>query len=78
MLTHQDSERHCLLDGKAEFQGRSKVVAAFGRKPLNFRITSGLEATLEQPWQSFVPAVFFEGLFFGGAGLILRLDHIQF
>jgi hypothetical protein len=30
-------------------QGRSKVVAAFGRKPLNFRITSSLEATLEQP-----------------------------
>jgi hypothetical protein len=34
----------------AGVQGRSKVVAAFGRKPLNFRITSGLEATLEQPW----------------------------
>jgi hypothetical protein len=31
-------------------QGRSKVVAAFGRKPLNFRIPSGLAATLEQPW----------------------------
>jgi hypothetical protein len=30
-------------------QGRSKVVAAFGRKPLNFRIPSGLAATLEQP-----------------------------
>jgi hypothetical protein len=29
--------------------GRSKVVAAFGRKPLNFRIPSGLAATLEQP-----------------------------
>jgi hypothetical protein len=34
-------------------QGRSKVVAAFGRKPLNFRITSSLEATLEQPWTEF-------------------------
>jgi hypothetical protein len=31
--------------------GRSKVVAAFGRKPLNFRIPSGLAATLEQPWR---------------------------
>ena len=30
-------------------QGPSKVVAAFGRKPLNFRIPSGLAATLEQP-----------------------------
>ena len=30
-------------------QGHSKVVAAFGRKPLNFRIPSGLAATLEQP-----------------------------
>ena len=31
-------------------QGRSKVVAAFGRKPLNFPIPSGLAATLEQPY----------------------------
>jgi hypothetical protein len=38
-------------------QGRSKVVAAFGRKPLNFRITSGLEATLEQPWNGNPPAI---------------------
>jgi hypothetical protein len=38
------------LDG---MQGRSKVVAAFGRKPLNFRITSGLEVTLEQPWMGW-------------------------
>jgi hypothetical protein len=30
-------------------QGRSKIVAAFGRKPLNFRIPSDLAATLEQP-----------------------------
>jgi hypothetical protein len=30
-------------------QGRSKVVAAFGRKPLNFRIPSGSAATSEQP-----------------------------
>jgi hypothetical protein len=42
----------------SEIQGRSKVVAAFGRKPLNFRITSGLEATLEQPWPKS-PAVRF-------------------
>jgi hypothetical protein len=32
-----------------QYQGRSKAVAAFGRKPLNFRIPSGLAAPLEQP-----------------------------
>jgi hypothetical protein len=30
----------------AKTRSRFKVVAAFGRKPLNFRITSALEATL--------------------------------
>jgi len=30
-------------------QGRSNVVAAFGRKPLNFRIPGGLAATSELP-----------------------------
>jgi hypothetical protein len=37
-------------------QGRSKVVPAFGRKPLNFRIPSGLAATLEQRWAAEGPA----------------------
>ena len=36
----------------APTEGRAalKSYPAFGRKPLNFRIPSGLAATLEQPW----------------------------
>jgi hypothetical protein len=45
----QTASRQRGLQRPQQGQGRSKVVAAFGRKPLNFRITSGLEATLEQP-----------------------------
>jgi hypothetical protein len=39
-------------EGNETGQGRSKVVAAFGRKPLNFRLPSGLAATSEQPGQA--------------------------
>jgi len=50
MLNYHPSDIKRNMEMEVADQGRSKVVAAFGRKPLNFRIPNDLAATLEQPW----------------------------